>query len=31
MGKNLTNVKRLVESNDPHRSKMKQAQLLAGK
>ena len=31
MGKNLTNVKRLVESNDPHKSKMKQAQMLAGK
>jgi len=31
MGKNLTNIKRLMENNDPHKSKMKQAQLLAGK
>jgi len=31
MGKNLTNIKRLMESADPHKSKMKQAQLLAGK
>jgi hypothetical protein len=31
MGKNLTNVKRLIENNDPYKSKMKQAQLLANK
>lgn len=31
MGKNLTNIKRLMENNDPHKSKMKQAVLLAGK
>lgn len=31
MGKNLTNIKRLMESNNPHITKMKQAQLLAGK